>query len=188
MAYFWNGVDLMAGGQFQALLSKAFNFFNFYSFTLTSTGAGWANLNARWNFPAASLTGMTKAFRVRLTLNQGTMTGSVVGCYIGAGAGGGSHSFDGTQVQVKWNGSGTPSLVSGGGDIVSDIIVYPFDPSKDFVLSLTITPDGPPNAAGVPLSGTRITGVPEGPSSTTVSGGAVDTGSTPCIYKIELGV
>lgn len=86
-------------------------------------------------------------------------TPTVSGAWIGRGAGAGSTSFTGNQVQLKFGGSAGFNITASGQTTTSDVVTLGenFDNTKDYIVSFRFTSGT--NAASTTISGATFTGV-----------------------------
>lgn len=118
---------LMGGGTWHTA------FTNVASFNANNTG--WGGYTAIEIIPAN--TSSFNGSQIRITLYPVTAgnSGTLTGVYAGHAGGSQPYSFDGTQVQIKFAGSGTPTLTAGGSPLLSDAVPYTFDKTKAFCVA-----------------------------------------------------
>jgi hypothetical protein len=119
--------------------------------TLASSTTGMTNYGTRNSFNASAynnVTTTTNASQLRVTFS-GQVGTTINAAWIGHPATNNAHdlNFDGTQVQLKFSGSNSGTITAGT-PLVSDPVLYTFNPGKDLIVSVGW------GATSVPLNNT----------------------------------
>lgn len=150
--------------------------------TLTSDGSSVSNYSFRQVITAANL-GSNNGDRLRVTFRSSSANpATITAAYIGA-KGASAPNFDGTQVQITFNGGSASATIPTNTTLVSDPITYAFDRTKDLVISTELN-----GALRYVTSSTGYTRYVKNPATgeaddTTVSGYSSDTTAS---YGIDL--
>lgn len=93
----------------------------------------WNNYSARILIPASFLSGVAAAIQVKMAYYNNVW--SFAKAYIGHRAlTGDAYDFDGNQVQLTFSGSAGGTVGAGG--LLSDVIKFNFDETRDIIVSL----------------------------------------------------
>jgi hypothetical protein len=105
------------------------------SYTITAYGSGWTGYGAYTRFLTTNFAGSAPAIGTQLRVTVAGLAGAnaFTSIYCGHAGAGGTTSYDGTQVQIKFGGNANVALPTYPSTTVSDAVNYSFSSSKDIV-------------------------------------------------------